>query len=69
MEKTKVLPGNLLVVGQNIGIHHHLEISEAGAVVELHEPEGLHIPDGPGPAAHGNGLPVQPGGVGNPPPK
>ena len=62
--RAHVLPGHLLVVVQGIGIHHHLEIPEAGAVVELHEAEGLHVPDGPGPAAHGDGLAVQGPGVG-----
>jgi hypothetical protein len=44
---------------QFIGAHDHLQIAEAGAVVELDEAEGLHIPDGAGPAAHGDLLAAQ----------
>ena len=62
--RAHVLGGDVLIVVQGIGVHHHLQVPEAGAVVELDEPEGLHVPDGAGPAAHGDGLAVQPGGVG-----
>ena len=41
-----VLPRDLLVVVQGVGVHHHLEVLKAGAVVELDEGEGLHVPDG-----------------------
>ena len=51
-----VLTGDLLVVVQGVSIHDHLEVLEAGAVVELDKPEGLHVPDGAGPAADGDGL-------------
>ena len=54
-----VLGGDLLVVGEDIGVHDHLEVLEAGPVVELDEAEGLHVPDGPGPAADGDGLAAQ----------
>ena len=47
-----VLPGDLLIVGQGGGLHHHLEVFEAGAIVELDEAEGLHVPDGAGPAGN-----------------
>src|SRR5699024_300581 len=43
-----VLPRDLLVVVQGVGVHHHLEVLKAGAVVELDEGEGLHVPDGAG---------------------
>ena len=54
-----VLPGDLLIIIQLISGHDHLQILEAGAVIELDEPKGFHIPDGAGPAAHGDFLAVQ----------
>ena len=36
-----------------------LKVSEAGAVIELQKTKGLHVPDGTGPAADGNGLSVK----------
>ena len=57
--RAHVLPGNLLVVVQHPRVHDHLQILEAGAVVELDKAEGFHIPDGAGPAHHRNGPAVQ----------
>ena len=54
-----VLPGDLLIVGQDVGVHDDLQVLEAGAVVELDEAEGLHVPDGAGPAADGDRLPAE----------
>ena len=54
--RAHVLRGDLGVVGQGGGLHDHLEIFEARAVVQLDEAEVLHVPDGPGPAAHRDGL-------------
>ena len=54
-----VLAGDLLIVVQHIGVHDHLKVLEAGAVVELDKAEGFHIPDGAGPAAHGDRLSAQ----------
>ena len=53
---THVLAGDLLVIFQGTRVHNHLEVAEAGAVVELNEAEGLHVPDGAGPAAHHDRL-------------
>jgi hypothetical protein len=57
--RAHVLSGDVLIVVQSIGVHDHLQVPEAGAVVELDEPKGLHVPDGAGPAAYGDGLAVQ----------
>ena len=46
-----VLGGDILIVLQRPGLHDHLQILEAGAVVQLDEAEGLHVPDGADPAA------------------
>ena len=54
-----VLPGDLLVIIQRIGVHDYLQILKAGAVVELDKPKGLHVPDGAGPAADGDRLSAQ----------
>ena len=54
-----VLPGDLLVIVQHAGVHDDLKVLEAGAVVELNEAEGLHVPDGAGPAADGDRLPAE----------
>ena len=51
-----VLGGDILIVLQRPGLHDHLEILEAGPVVQLDEAEGLHVPDGADPAAHGDRL-------------
>ena len=55
-----VLPGDLLIVIQRVGVHDDLEVFKAGAVVELNEAEGFHVPDGAGPAHDGDRLPIQP---------
>ena len=57
--RAHVLSRDFLIIMQFIGAHDHLQIAEAGAVVELDEAEGLHIPDGAGPAAHGDLLAAQ----------
>ena len=54
-----VLAGDLFIIVQHVGIHDDLKILEAGAVVELDKAEGLHIPDGAGPAADGDRLAAQ----------
>ena len=54
-----VLPGDLLVIVQNVGVHDDLKVLKAGAIVELNKPEGLHVPDGSGPAHNGDGLAIQ----------
>ena len=54
-----VLPGDFLVVVQDVGVHDHLEVFKAGTVVELNKAEGFHIPDGAGPAHYGDILPAQ----------
>ncbi len=54
-----VLSGDLLIVVQDVGVQDDLQILEAGAVVELHEAEGLHVPDGAGPAADGDLFPAE----------
>jgi len=54
-----VLGGDVLIVREGLCLHHHLKIAEAGAVVKLDEAEGFHIPDGAGPAAHGDLLAAQ----------
>ena len=59
-----IVTGDLLVVVQRAGVQHDLEVAEAGAVVELDKAEGLHIPDGAGPAHDGDRLAVQPLPVG-----
>ena len=51
-----VLGGDVLIVFQAAGLHDDLEVLEAGAVVQFHEAEVLHVPDGAGPAAHGDFL-------------
>ena len=57
--RAHVLPGDFLIVVQHIGVHDDLEVLEAGAVVKLDEAEGLHVPDGAGPAHDDDGLAVQ----------
>ena len=57
--RAHVLRRDVLVIGQFVGGHDHLQILEAGAVVQLDKAEGLHIPDGARPAAHGNFLAAQ----------
>ncbi|MPM27916.1 hypothetical protein SDC9_74432 [bioreactor metagenome] len=42
------------VVHQIVRVQNYLQILEVGAVVQLHEAEVLHVPDGAGPAAHGD---------------
>ena len=59
-----VLSGDLFVVVQDAGVHDHLEVLEAGAVVEFDEAEGLHVPDGLGPPHDGDGLSVEASAVG-----
>ena len=54
-----ILSGDLFIILQGGGIHNDLQIFEAGAVVELNKAEGFHIPDGAGPAAHGDSLAAQ----------
>ena len=54
--RAHVLLGDLLIVVQGAGLHDHLEVLEAGAVVELDEAEGLHVADGSGPPADGHVL-------------
>ena len=62
--RAHVLSGDVLVIVQDVGVHDDLQIFEAGAVVQLDEAEGLHIPDGAGPAHNSDGLAVQPLPVG-----
>ena len=57
--RAHVLGGDLLIVGQLLGGHDHLQILEAGAVVQLDKAEGLHVADGAGPAADGDLLAAQ----------
>ena len=57
--RAHVLSGDLPVVVQGVGIQDDLQVLEAGAVVELHEAEGLHIPDGAGPAGHQHLFPAE----------
>ena len=57
--RAHVLSGDLLIIIQHIGVHHHLEVPETGTVVELDEPKGLHVPNGAGPAAHCHRLAAQ----------
>ena len=57
--RTHILTRDLLVVFQHRGVQHHLQILEAGAVVQLDKAEALHIPDGPCPAAYHHILAVQ----------
>ena len=57
--RAHVLRGDLLVVGQLLGGHDHLQIPEARAVVQLDEAEGLHVADGLGPAADSDLLTAQ----------
>ena len=54
-----VLAGDVLVVVQHVGVHDDLKIFEAGAVIQFDKAEGLHVPDGPGPAADGDRLSAQ----------
>ena len=54
-----ILRGDLLVVIQLLGAHDHLQIFEAGAVVELNEAKGFHVADGACPAANGDFLAAQ----------
>ena len=54
-----VLTGNLFIVVQDIGVHDDLQVLEAGAIIQLDKPKGFHVPDGPGPAAYGDGLAAQ----------
>ena len=53
--RAHVLLGDLLEVLHHAVLKDNLEVLEAGAVVKLNEAEGLHIPDGPGPAADRDG--------------
>ena len=57
--RAHVLSGDLLIILQHIGVHDDLQVLKAGAVVELDEAEGLHVPDGAGPAADGDRLAAQ----------
>ena len=57
--RAHVLCGDILIVGQLLGGHDHLQIFEAGAVVQLDEAKGLHVADGACPAAHGHVLAAQ----------
>ena len=57
--RAHILSGDLLIIAQGIGVHDHLQVPEAGAVVELRKSEGFHVTDGTGPAADGDGLAVQ----------
>ena len=57
--RAHVLSGDLPVVVQGAGVQDDLQVLEAGAVVELHEAEGLHIPDGAGPAGHEHLFPAE----------
>ena len=57
--RAHVLGGDLLIVGQLLGGHDHLQILEAGAVVQLDKAEGLHVADGACPAADGDLLAAQ----------
>ena len=61
---TYILTCDFLIIIQHRGIQHHLQILEAGAVVQLDKAKALHIPDGPRPAAYHHFLAVQalPGG-------
>ena len=52
--RAHVLRGDLLIIGQLLGGHDHLQIPEAGAVIQLDEAEGLHVADGTRPAADGD---------------
>ena len=52
--RTHVLRGDLLIIIQLLGGHDHLQILEAGAVVQLNEAKGLHVADGTRPAADGD---------------
>ena len=54
-----VLGRDLGVVGQSTGLHDHLQVFEAGAVVQLYKAEVLHVPDGAGPTAHSDFLAAQ----------
>ena len=49
--RAHILAGDLLIIGQLLRLHDDLKVFEAGAVVELDKPKGLHVPDGTGPAA------------------
>ena len=51
-----ILRGNLLIILQLVGGHDHLQIPEAGAVVQLDKAEGLEVADRAGPAADDNLL-------------
>ena len=51
-----VLRGDLLIIRKRIRVHHHLQIAEARAVVQLDESKGFHIADGLRPAAHGDAF-------------
>ena len=57
--RAHVLCGDILIVGQLLGGHDHLQVLEAGAVVQLDEAKGLHVADGACPAAHGHVLAAQ----------
>ena len=57
--RAHVLGGDLLIVVQGVGVHDDLQVFEAGAVVQLDEAEGFHVPDGAGPAHDGDGLAAQ----------
>ena len=54
-----ILSGNFLVIVQSGSVHNHLQVAEAGAVVQLNKAKGLHVPDGAGPAAYGDGPAIQ----------
>ena len=57
--RAHVLCGDVLIVGQLLGGHDHLQVLKAGAVVQLDEAKGLHVADGACPAAHGHVLAAQ----------
>ena len=54
-----VLSGDFLIIFQGVRRQDDLKVFEAGAVVELHKAEAFQVPDGPGPAADGDGLAPQ----------
>ena len=59
-----VLPGDLFVIIQGGGLHDHLQVFEAGTVIQFDEAKALQVADGAHPSANGKLLAVKFGGIG-----
>ena len=54
-----ILPSDFLIIFQYSGIQNHLQIFEAGAVIQLHKTKGFHITDSTSPATDSDSLTAQ----------